>query len=331
MLEIDEIICRSLKGQTSLDEERHLASWRRAAEQNEAYYRDLLRLLEAAESSALDVATPPPPPVAALISPMSSRQPQARATRWRRLRHYWATGAFALAAAAALATLLLGTSERAPATAPQAPFSLGEGEFVTGSAETATVVLGDGTIVRLGPESRLRIAGIPGSREVSLAGRAYFAVAKMEGVPFRVRTQAGEAVVLGTRFEVRTEGDDLRLVVVEGRVALQAEGRRVEVQAGEMSVVSEGTTSAPVKVRDPNTLIEWMERFVVFQSTPLKEVAETLEKEYGVRIEVADGEFAAQTITGWYADRRFEEVLTVICSALQAKCSMEGGVARIRP
>jgi transmembrane sensor len=323
MTDIDEIVCRSLKGHTSEEEERQLMSWYGASEQNEAYYRDLVRLLEVAELTAIGETTPAPPPVRRLVS-TAGRHSGVDSSRWGTISLLSGTAALA---AAVVAVLLVG-SVKSPG--PQ-QFSLNEGEFVTGPRETATVVLGDGTLVRLGPESRLRIPGVPGSREVFLVGRAYFAAASMEGLPFRVRTQAGEAIVLGTRFEIRTRGEDLRLVVVEGKVALQAEGKRVEVQAGEMSVVAEGTTSVPIKVMDPSALIEWMDRFVVFRSTPLPEVAEDLEREYGVRVEVANGEFAEQTITGWYADRSFEEVFTVICSALQANCSVEDGIAKIEP
>lgn len=232
----------------------------------------------------------------------------------------WAAGS--MAAAAVLLIVLLN-----PLAKPE--FTLGIGEFVTGASETATVVLADGTVVRLGPESRLRIPGIRGSREVFLDGTAFFAVAKLPEYPFRVRTRAGDAQVLGTRFEIRTNAGNLRVVVLEGRVALESGTDRVEVGAGEMSLISEGTSSAPVKVDDIRPLVPWLERFLVFQSTPLAEVAMELEREYGVPVEIADDALAGLTVTGWYADKSFEEVLAVVCGVLRAECSIRGGVAYV--
>jgi transmembrane sensor len=236
-------------------------------------------------------------------------------------------GLIAAAAAAAMVALFLHVT---PNPAPP-PFSLQAGEFVTGATETATAVLSDGTVVRLAPGSRLRIPEGAGSREVILDGRAYFAVTEMADHPFRVRTAAGEALVLGTRFEVRVLNDELRLIVLEGRVALGAGGHQVEVGAGEMSVAMDGSTTPPVRVEDMEPLVGWLKRFLVFQSTPLHEAARALEDEYGVPVVVADSVLAQETVTGWYADRALEDVLAIICGVMQARCSMEDGTAVIRP
>jgi transmembrane sensor len=323
---IDELICRSWKGELSAEEQQRLLAWRRHSRRNAEYYRDLHRALELAECAALDVEIPPPPSIDTLLcrSARAVRNQRSRARRWATpLRG----GAVAIAAAAAIALLVLGPLQR-PA---EPPFSFTAGEFVTGTSETATLVLSDGTVVRLAPDSRLNMSGVAGSREVFLQGKAYFVVAKMDGYPFRVQTPVGEAVVLGTRFELRTQGDDLRLVVVEGKVALDAEGQRVEVEAGEVSQVSKGRPPALTRVEDVAPLVTWVGRFLVFQSTPLHEVALELEREYGVRVEVTDEALAEQTITGWYTDRSFDEVFAIVCGVLQANCSVEGDLARIQP
>ena len=325
MIDVDEVILRSRGGRTTDAEEARLHAWRRSSPANEAYYHDLVGMLDVAEAVQLE-DLPPAPPVAALLrrgGPRRGRAAHDEGARW-----VWRSALAGITAAAAiLATLFL-----RGAGAPEAKdFSFGAGAFVTGAKETATLVLSDGTVVRLAPQSRLRIPGVSGSREVFLEGRAYFAVAPMAGYPFQVRTQAGEAVVLGTRFELQTEGADLRLVVLEGRVALGAGGKQVEVGAGEVSRISGGTTTAPVRVGNVDPLVTWLERFIVFQATPLSEVASELERTYGVRVEVTDSALAAQTVTGWYADRSFPEVFAIVCEVLQASCTTRDGVARMAP
>lgn len=320
---MDELICRSLKGQATTTEEATLRAWRRASDANEAYFQQLALLLEEAEAVLTEGDTPPIPPVASLMVEATPHVGPARRAS-RRRQWLWGGVGGALAAAAIAALLLHLPSGTAPAG-----FSLQAGEFVTGASETATAILSDGTIVRLAPGSRLHVPGGGDSRDVILDGQAFFAVMEVPDHPFRVRTRAGAARVLGTRFEVRVVDEELRLIVIQGRVALDAGGRQVEVGAGEMSLVTAGSATEPIKVDDLDPLVAWLKRFIVFQQTPLHEAAQELEREYGVAVVVTDSLLAQETITGWYADRTFEEVLAIVCGVLQAQCSIANGTATI--
>ena len=115
----------------------------------------------------------------------------------------------------------------------------GASEVVTGANELATVKLGEGTVVRLAPSSRLRVLAGRG-RSVALEGRAFFAVQRMAQYPLLVRTAAGDARVLGTRFELATDDGGLRLRVVEGRVALSTSREQAEVAAGQETTIKNG-------------------------------------------------------------------------------------------
>jgi transmembrane sensor len=322
MVDMDELISRSIEGRTAEPDEARLLAWRRASRESEAHYQEVRRLLRAVESAMAAEPVPPPPSVQSVVARARRRREAGPRGRVERSRWVWGIGSLGAAVAAAILVMFLSRS-----TEPE--FNYGKGEFVTGAAETATLVLADGTLVRLAPHSRLQIPGVRGSREVFLDGQAFFAVAKMPGYPFRVRTKAGEARVLGTRFEIRTDDEDLRVVVLEGRVALETGSEQVEVGVGEMGLISDGSTSAPVKVDDVRPLIPWLERFLVFQSTPLREVAVELEREYGTRVEVTDSALAELTVTGWYADKSLEEVIAIVCGAVRAECSIQDGVARI--
>jgi transmembrane sensor len=204
---------------------------------------------------------------------------------------------------------------------------MGSGEYVSGPNESTTATLADGTIVRMAPNSRLRILDRPERREVDLEGHAFFAVARMPEQPFTVRTPIGDVTALGTRFDVRV-GEDLRVVVAEGRVAIGDVDQRVEVGAGEMSLIADGRVTQPVRV-DVRSLLAWMGRFIAFQSTPLPLAAAELEAEYGTRVVIADTLLAELMITGSYIDRSFEDVITIICGAISAQCSIEDGTATI--
>ena len=206
----------------------------------------------------------------------------------------------------------------------QSSGGFGAAEFATGSTETVTVTLTDGTFVRLAPNSRLRLPADGEKREVWLDGRGYFAVAEDASHPFTVRTRVGEALVLGTRFEIRIQEDDLRLAVAEGRVALSAGAEEVEVEAGEVSHVQKGLKPSVVKVADVRDLLDWPGGLLVFQSTPLDGVGQELERHFGVRFEITDPVVAQRKVTGRFTDESLDEVVTAVCRATSARCSIEG-------
>jgi ferric-dicitrate binding protein FerR (iron transport regulator) len=318
-----ELIYRSLSKRTSREEEAELRAWRAAAPDHELQYQEWVRLCELA-GETLRAPDPPPPPGAALLirraATGTSPTLQPRVRRFRPVE-LWGGSVTALTAAAIAWVLLV------PAMRENSSGALLGEEYVTAAAQSETVILGDGTVVRLGPQSRLRLAGADRPREVYLDGTAYFVVKSRPEAPFKVRTDHGEAVVLGTRFELRTRRSDLRLLVFEGRVALEAEHGPVVVAAGQMSHISEGRAASPAEVDDLRTLVPWLQRFIVFQSTPLAEAVEELEREYGVTVHIRDRALATQTLTGWYADRQFGEIFGLICGVLQASCSFENGIA----
>jgi transmembrane sensor len=315
---IDVIIERAVRGEASDGELVRLAAWRRASPANERIYRDRVHLLEVARTLRADAAIVPPRPSADAII-VAAKQRRVLTTGQRIGR--W--GGWIAAAAAAVVLLTMQVRE------PVQPTDWVPAEIVTGDAELATVKLGDGTIVRLAPSSRLRIeAGV--AREVTLDGRAFFAVTEAaDGRPFRVHTAAATANVLGTRFELVSEPDSVRLLVIEGRVSLDARENTVEVGAGEESGVRRGVASPARRTENPGEATAWLGRFLVFQATPLREASREIERLYGVRVVIAHEELTRATITAAFTDRTVEDVFDVVCTVLNATCTTQDGTVTI--
>lgn len=310
--EVDGIIERALRGEADGQELARLDAWRRATPGNERHYHALERIVEAARSAHAAGSVPRRPTAGAIIDVAARSSRRSLGTRITRLVPWGVAAAAVLVAAVALASARDRTSS----------------EIVTGAAERATVKLADGSVVRLAPSSRLLVANENG-RDVTLEGRAFFAVAKAAGQPFYVRTRAGTATVLGTRFDLSADTAGLRLVVLEGRVALAAEHNTVEVAAGEESGVRGGQATAPVRTADESAASDWLGSFLAFQATPLHEAAGEIERLYGVRIVVADTVLASATITATFTDRPVDDVVSVVCSVLSARCDSREGVVSI--
>jgi ferric-dicitrate binding protein FerR (iron transport regulator) len=324
---VDELIVRSLRGETGEIEERKLAEWLAASPSRAREFQDVKQVWDLGE--CLTAADPEPAPtIQDLLQRSASTQPaERRGSVADRLRGTWVRSALKVAAVLVIAAGTTWTVHRR-GSGP----GLGAAEFVTGSAESVTVRLGDGTIVRLAPESRLRLTGSD-SREVWLDGHAYFAVTKQHGRSFRVRTHAGNVMVLGTRFDLQARAGDVRLLVVEGRVELSAEGKTVALAPSELGSISDGgpPREETVDMARVQEELRWMGDFIVFEATPLGQAARELSAHYGIPVEVLDSTLATETVHGWFANEDLEDVLKILCRAVNAHYSLLPTGATIEP
>lgn len=314
----EELIDRARRGEATAAELNELATWRRASADNEQQYRSTLRLLDAGRALGNVETAVNRPTAAEIIARTKSRRRFTGATTAAR----WVPWAIS-AAAVVVATVSL----RSRITSSDAIPGWGATEVVTGATELATVQLGEGSVVRLAPSSRLRVlAGR--DRAVHLEGRAFFAVQRMPRHPLVVHTVAGDARVLGTRFELATNADRLDLQVVEGTVALSTKRDRIEVGAGEHGTVANGTVSSPSRLPAP-VVSTWVGTFLAFQATPLGEAAREIERVYGTPVTIADTTLARETITATFTDRPVQEVVNVVCAVLSARCEVKDSRVRI--
>lgn len=325
-----ETIIRSWQGRTTAAEEAALGEWRRASPRNEKQYRDIVRLWALTGRAGDGGTATVTPPAAAIIGHATRRAGQpitmidhgaSRASRAVRI-------AWRLAAAVLL--LASGVAAGMSWLRPTKP-AFGVEEFVTDASQMVSAQLADGSVVRLAPHSRLRIANAASRRDIWLDGRAFFAVAKDAHRPFVVHTSAGNAVALGTRFEVNVRGDALTLVMLQGRVALSANGASVEVHGGEVSAVARGAVPTVVKVADVRPMLTWVGEFLAFEATPLAEAASEIGGRYGVQVQVHGPELAHRTVTAWFTDESLPEVIAVVCRVADARCEIDGANVDIWP
>jgi len=70
---------------------------------------------------------------------------------------------------------------------------------------------------------------------------------------------------------------------------------------------------------------QWVGKFLVFQSTPVRDAAREVERMYGVRVVVADSVISKRTVTATFTDQTATQVLDVICSVVNAQCETKPG------
>lgn len=323
---MDELLLRHLRGQTTETEDASVDAWLKRSAENRRALAELRRMLEAGRTadSRLDPGDPPPATdviwrAEARVAPVGSRRLKPMRPRLRFL------GGLAAAAVAALTAVGLWNALGTSGEATQAPLVV-----ATAPGETEIVRLDDGSVIRLGPESHLTASAGGAAREATLQGEAFFAIETDARRPFRIVTAAGTAQVLGTRFHLAASADELAVTVVEGRVALAGPGQEVQVEAGQATSLVRGRP-APVEAAAPiEEVAEWMDGFLIFHDTPLRVAREEIAKQYGIEVAVDDQALLDRTLTMWFDSKSLEEVMTVVCSVVDAQCSMGGGVVRMK-
>lgn len=320
----DELLFRFATRRLPTHEDARLAERLTASPEDGRRLREVTDVLVLTAAADDELSLGPAPMTEELVHAIRDQDAIGRRSVWRRVL-------LAAAAVTIVSVLPLTRWVSLPewAAGPVSGSGSGHDEFAT-ELEPATVGLRDGSVVRLAPETRLRVHARGGARDVSLAGRGYFAVAESES-PFTIRTDAGTVTVLGTRFDLTANGEDLRLIVIEGRVRLSTRGADVDVRAGQLARILKGNLVPPIDVPDPAALIGWVGNFIAFQDTPLAAVAREIEQRHGVRVELTDPALEERTVTALFAGRTLDEIVDVVCAIAQLRCTQADDVVRMAP
>ena len=232
------------------------------------------------------------------LSPVNPRLPPAPpSAEPRALRKLWRRPVLAAAALALLASItalfLWIDSDTARS-------------YSTGIGEQRTIQLLDGSTVELNARSRVKVRLTDHRRDVTLLeGQALFRVAKDKQRPFVV--QAGDAQVraVGTEFDVYKKQAETVVTVVEGRVETYsgtdgADAAAIMLSAGEQLTVLPHTVTKPTRA-DTVAATAWVQKRLIFEETPLNEVAEEFNRYNRRPLAIDDAELQTLKISGVYS------------------------------
>ena len=202
----------------------------------------------------------------------------------------WVSGMVAAAAAVVLCVFLFRGNEQQMI------------ELIANNA-VKEFVLPEGTEVTLAPGSKLSYSE-KSPRKTQLEGKAYFEVARDEAVPFEITADGAFVRVLGTKFMVDAGSSVKEVYVTEGKV-LFAKSSDAEgvILTKDMQATLSPDENVPVIAVEPDiNSIAWQRGSFIFDKTPLREVLETLSKNYKVSFATTDldkqlsGEFYAEDL-----------------------------------
>jgi transmembrane sensor len=239
--------------------------------------------------------------------------------------------------AAAVLVLTTGAVALWQATRPgaSAPPTRTATVLVTAPGQRDSLTLSDGTTILLGVASRLTVAGDYGatSRDVTLEGEALFRVRHDERKPFRVAIAGRRVEDLGTEFSVRgySSADTVRVFVLSGSVALhQADAAQpaAVLTPGQLGLLPLRGPATVVAATDAEPHTAWSRGRLVFDHTPMRRVADELERWYGVTVVVDGRSLATREVTVAFAGEALHDVAKVIALSVNAAVDVVGDTVR---
>jgi ferric-dicitrate binding protein FerR (iron transport regulator) len=182
------------------------------------------------------------------------------------------------------------------------------------------VVLEDGSRVTLNANSSIKVYRDffqRKNREVWIKGEAFFEVSRTSDLKkFIVHTKNFDVVVLGTKFNVRDRRGKTQVMLEEGKVKLLARHREpLIMKPGEQVTVLKGQDAYNKKMVRRDDYMAWQHSKMIFDNTPLTDVAQVIQDYYGIQIVIADSLLATRQFTGTLPNNDLDVILMALRTA----------------
>lgn len=190
------------------------------------------------------------------------------------------------------------------------------------AGQKTRINLPDGSTVFLNSESKITYSeDFASNRRIELEGEGFFKVARDENHPFTVESRGVLTTALGTSFNVSTfrHQDKVAVTLVTGKVRLEQKGSNnsIDLNPGEESLLSQGQEELSKYVVEVFDKISWTEGVLRFAETPFDQMVTTLERWYGVKIQV-NGNPGALKATGTFdSNESLRNVLHVLGASME--------------
>jgi len=182
------------------------------------------------------------------------------------------------------------------------------------------VVLPDGTDMWLNAGSKIsyKIPFVGKVRKVKLTGEAFLKVKKNPDSPFLLCAGIAHVKVLGTQFNVKAypEDDNVEVALIEGsvRFSFNKQGKKVytKLKPNEILTLDKNSKRVFVKKEKLFKYTAWSQNILVFDETPITEVAKTLERWYGVKVVIKDEEIKKYKFNTVFENEPLSRVLELL-------------------
>ncbi|WP_297085945.1 FecR domain-containing protein [uncultured Draconibacterium sp.] len=326
-----ELLAKYLNGENSLQEKEEVETWLSQSDKNREeleHYKAMLEKVDSFYQAKKFDENQAWKAVRTQISPEKVRPIQQQKTRKEVIAQFYKYAAIVVVA------LLLGSV--AYYLGFRNPDKAIYGEVI--SAENQVLneyVLPDGSLVTLNTNSKLlfpkKFTG--NTREVTIIGEAFFDVQRNPDQPFVINAGNAQVKVLGTSFNVSAYpgAETVEVVVQTGKVQVvskttNADKPKEEVflTPGEKGTLLISNNDLTKTVNSNPNFLAWKTHDLIFNTVPLHEVVECLEKAYHIEINLMEPELNDLLYEGHFDQKPIDFVLNVIRLTFDLELSVEG-------
>lgn len=325
--DIDELIAEYLSNGLDPERLRQLQAWAARSEENRRY---LMQREEVWFSAMADDEAGRYDEAKAFEAFRRRVRAAQKAERGKTARRAWITFCRCAAAVAVLCVVAYFSYRKGGSDLQEA---LAQIAVEAPEGSQTRMFLPDSTLVVLNAGSRLVYAQDFGvdNREVQLEGEGYFEVTHRADRPFRVVSANVALTVLGTKFDFRDYADEDEVVVSlrEGRVSLNNRIRRetdLALMPNERMVMNKENGLMKRERLSSDDYLKWVDGKLVFNGEPLAQVAEILQRSYGVSIVISTESLKPLPFFGRF-DRK-EQGLKEILDIMQATGKIRYGMIK---
>jgi len=193
----------------------------------------------------------------------------------------------------------------------------------TSYGSTRRLLLPDRSVVVLNGNSTLSYRSAwpqDRTREVWLKGEAFFDVTHQRNrgnARFLVHTEGLTVEALGTQFNVSRRTGGARVVLAAGKVKLNVDDRpdNLYMHPGEVVELAAQGGKITRRVANPDLYVSWKNQELVFDHTPLAEIAKVLEDTYGRRVVFGQPALRGYRISGTIPSDNIEILLRALATS----------------
>ena len=192
--------------------------------------------------------------------------------------------------------------------------------------------LSDGTIIFLDKNSSVdELTGTNKESAISIKGAAYFSGISNNQKPQRIRV--GSLKLMPTHAGIYLSFDSasmMSLVYVQsGTAEVEANEEKIKLNVGEAIQYNEKTKQIELKQKVNVNKFSYATMIFEFNDTPLQEAVESIEKAYGVTIEIENKKLYACRITTRFDNKSLKEVLDVMAYTLNFEYTLNEKTKRV--
>ena len=200
----------------------------------------------------------------------------------------------------------------------------------SGSKSIRTIELSDGTIVKIGANSRFTYPKQfrKKIRRVEVDGQCFFDVKKETGKPFVVHTSNMDVTVLGTQFEVFSYHQEsmAEVTLLNGKVEVNTtslpkqKNQTVTLHPNQKIVLNKEDESIQIKDINAEKYLSWQQSGILsFENEPLSVIIPRIEQWFGCKIIYPETTPDSLRITLKVRTETIEEVLYMISLSTRYK------------